>query len=209
MAYTVVILLWILLIGQRFGFLWAGTDAFNSNEGMRIVAVVGADVGVAIGDWMPRRRMMETPAGARIFLQSDEGVMMALDERTQTRIESVKQDALKLRLGRGRIVVFNPTDNATIHVKTNQTENTFTNGWVTFVNYDFLNEIAFLSRDTEVTSHLFLSDLKISSRDSIRIHESNPVSYGVSPFDVEAPSVANFYDWAASMMPPPTTASSQ
>ena len=122
--------------------------------------------------------------------------------------EGVKQDVLKLRLGRGRIVIFNPTDHTTIHVKTNQTENTFTNGWVTFVNYDFLDEIAFLSRDAEVISHLFLSDLKISSRDSIRIHESNPVSYGVSPFDVGAPSVSAFYDWAASMMPPPTTSSS-
>lgn len=182
------ILLVVLLIGQRFGFEWAGGDGFYPH-GQAVVLTSTYDD--QVGDIFERGETIKSNA-SYLFVDLDGLATVALDERTDLEIESLRENEITLRLYRGRIMLHVPE--RSLQVKTNYTTETIENGSASIVNYDFREIIGVYPVDAHVKVNLperptFVLDA------ALEIHETPPVSITSTTFDPISGAGAGFYLW--------------
>ncbi len=169
-----------LLVGQRFGFVWAGGNGYIPQ---RTVAIVGSDA------TYQRGQTISTKAGEREKL-SVAAVLIALDENTTLTIENAQDGKVSVKLSRGRLYASGP-----LTVTTNFTSTTIASGAISVVNYDFLETVtvAPLGTSAMVTTK---GSAPIDIQKPVNVHETPPVSIIKTPFDTNAASVADFYHYA-------------
>lgn len=211
--YTIFILLTaILLIGQRFGFVWAGGTGYIAERRAGIVAIVGEPDVDRIGKtriaqlWqsVARGETIRTGVGERVLLQLDFANTIALDENTDVMIEENNLHAIRVKLLRGRVYADthvtdrhdeNPDWAKTISIDTKASRTTIETGSVTIVNYDFLDRVSIAPIETEAEI-VVGGDMMFNSTTPVIIDDA----YGNmldenAPFSMSSPDVIDFYQW--------------
>ncbi len=175
-----VLIVSTLLVGQRFGFVWAGGDGYRPQN---VATVVPGD------DTYRRGETVSTKPGERkrivVGVQS-----IALDENTDVVLSDLRNESLAIRLIRGRVYVDGP-----VTVTTNFTSTTTDSGALTVVNYDFLETVSIAPFFANATVFVKGGDA-LTTEKPVSAHETPPVSIVEIPFDTNAASVADFYRWA-------------
>src|SRR5690348_16788070 len=103
---TFGILVATLLVGQRFGFAWAGGTGYVPENEAGVVAMVGTatiDRNGTVRDaelWKPilRGETIKTGENVRVKLQLNFADTIALDRNTDVTIEENDTDGIRLRL---------------------------------------------------------------------------------------------------------------
>ena len=192
-----------LLIGQRFGFRWAGGEGYARQEPFQIARVEGVATvdraGVMrdarAGEVLLRGETLRTEAGGRVLLYAgDQRAYLALDERTDVRLESLSDRGAVIKLGRGRIVTL--STRLPFTVSTNHTEHSFKDGRVSFVNYDFRSDVSVLPLSVVPVVSRLDGGRTWSTVDPMDIHEVPPISFTQTTFDPDKSVAASFYAWA-------------
>lgn len=169
-----------LLVGQRFGFAWAGGDGYHPQQ---TATVVGSSKSIRRGE------TVSTGSGERTRLVIG-AQSISLDENTDVVLADLRDESLAIRLVRGRIYVDGP-----VTVSTNFTSTTTASGALTVVNFDFLETVSIAPFFTTATVTTKGSP-SVTTEKPVSIHETPPVSIVEIPFDTNAASVADFYRWA-------------
>ena len=201
-----VLLVATLLVGQRFGFGWAGGSGYVPSQSARIIAMVGTPTidrngtvrGAGLWQSVRRGETVRTVAGQRIKLQLDLGHSVSLDENTDVTIEENDADGIRLKLIRGRVYAdATPIDGLakTLSIDTLASRSTITTGAITVVNYDFLWKVSIAPIDTEADV-VVGGDMDFPTRSPININDATAnVIGGAASFNMSAPDVADFYAW--------------
>lgn len=191
-----------LLIGQRYGAVWAGGNGVVQTESITVIQLIGPAIvdragkirSMQTGDHLIRGETITTGDAARILLRTPSGIIFALDERgTATVDQLVINKDFSLRLIKGRMIV-NGNNRTPITIRTNRTSSTFTEGSISLVNYDFLETVGILPIDNTVGVTI-KNGKSFSTTGSMAIHETNPIEINPTPFHRDATSVKGFYDW--------------
>jgi len=181
-----------LLVGQRFGFVWAGGDGY--------VPEVGA-VDMENGDTYRRGESVTTGAENRIYVRVGTPGDIAslaeiwLDHNTEIVLDQTNANGVTIRLVRGRLLVISHEPIHPLTVKTNFTESEILAGTMSVVNYDFLETTSIAPINTTATVTI-RGEQPFETKKPVNVHETPPVSIVETPFDVTAASVAEFYQWA-------------
>ncbi|MEI6510547.1 MAG: FecR domain-containing protein [Candidatus Uhrbacteria bacterium] len=201
-----VLMVTTLLVGQRFGFAWAGGSGYVPSQLAGIVAMVGTptvDHAGTIRDavlWksVARGETVRTIAGQRVKLQIALGHSVSLDENTDVTVEENDADGIRLKLLRGRVYAdATPIDGLakTLSIDTLASRSTITTGAITVVNYDFLWKVSIAPIDTEADV-VVGGDMDFPTRSPMNVNDATAnVIGGAASFNMSAPDVADFYAW--------------
>ena len=189
-----------LLVGARFGYVWAGGEGYEPNLAVRLVAGEGieGDRGgrirpVVEGDVFVRGERIMTGDAERALVQIGK-VLLALDERTDVVLERTNASGITLRLVRGRIVVVaDPSVEETI-VLTNKTESGIIEGALSVVNYDFQQAVQVVPIGT--VAYVLTDAGATLTTTPVFIQEADPITIEDSTFDPTDANIAAFYQWA-------------
>ncbi len=202
-----------LLVGQRFGFVWAGGTGYILERNAGIVALIGEPRIDRMGEtraaelWhsVDRGETIVTQSTERLMLQLDFTHTIALDENTTITIVENTREAIRIHLTKGRIYAdTHVTDGSEtndqvatqLSIWTDRTESSIESGAMTVVNYDFLEKVSVLPINTIVT---------ITTKSEPTFTTIHPITiddvYGEilepnATFNVNAPDVVDFYEWA-------------
>jgi hypothetical protein len=204
---TFCILVAALLIGQRFGFVWAGGSGYDPERVSGIIGLVGVPTIDRVGKerdavlWqsVQRGEMVRTGPGQRVMIQLSFADVVSLDENTDLIVETNTTDAIVLKLIRGRVYLDTHTaadsSGEPVTIKTNFTRSTIRYGALSVVNYDFLETVSVIPLET-TADIIVRNNNPFTSDKAVNIHETNPVSVVETIFDPTAGTIAGFYDWA-------------
>ncbi|MFH1405343.1 MAG: FecR domain-containing protein [Patescibacteria group bacterium] len=200
-----IILLAVMLLSYRFGSDIFSSDSSNQkkhNTG-EILFVNGSANLQSFLNKVPaekttlikRGQILQTNEKTVALVKLTDQTFLGLSSNTDVEFTSLLNDKIEIFLKRGRIMITNKSDQVEFVVNTSFTQNSFYRGLVSFVNYDFKDEISVIPFGTEVSTFLEKTKLQMKSSDSINIHESEPVEYNVFFFDPESSSEVDFYQW--------------
>lgn len=180
-----------LLIGQRFGFVWAGGTGY--------VPEVGAYN--ASGVHYGRGETVSTGADDRTYLRVGQPGDIAalaelwLDRSTDVVLDQTNGNGVTVRLIRGRILAVAHDAEHPFTIKTNFTQSAIFGGTLSAVNYDFRETVSLAPIDTSVV--VTVKDTEAFTTETpVDIHETAPVSITESTFDSTSGAAAEFYAWA-------------
>lgn len=201
------LLIGILLIGQRFGFLWAGGEGYEPNLPIEILEVQDAEDGQAdvfvttpgregqgLGFTAKRGQTLHTESGRALIQIGD--TRIAVDERTDLEFVATTEDAVVLRMPRGRIYVDRPTAEGTFTLKTNYSESTFRAGTASFVNYDFREVVSVIPITGSISVTTAQDGNMEETQVPLDVHETEPVTRTNTLFNITEGAGAEFYAWA-------------
>lgn len=181
----------VLLIGQRFGFVWAGGTGYVpelgaiSDSGVRYVrgetVATGADERTALRIGVPG----DIAALADIWL----------DQNTTLILESTNDNGVTVRLVRGRLYSVAHDPSHPLSVTTNFTRTEIVGGALSVVNYDFRETVSIIPTRGTATVRVQGMDA-FETEKPVDVHETQPVSVTDATFDPNAGAAADFYRWA-------------
>lgn len=197
-----------LLVGQRFGFVWAGGDGYVSTlsvflqdaTGVVTVERNGVVRTIAVGDNDRIYRgetVMTAPGSFAQITISDFShiVTVGMDERTTLTVDTLAVAKPELFLHGGRIETFMDGTVDGLNVRTNFTRSKLGKGRASFVNYDFKETVGIVPIVGTVTTTATKTDDTRTTATAIGIHETDPVAFDEIGFNRDAESVRPFYDW--------------
>ncbi|NBS41684.1 hypothetical protein EBS80_03405 [bacterium] len=185
------VLIAILLIGQRFGFVWAGGTGYAPEFG----AISDRGVRYARGETVATDANERT--ALRIGTPGDIAALadMWLDQNTTVILESTNDNGVTVRLVRGRLyaVAHDPSD--PLSVTTNFTRSETVGGALSVVNYDFRETVSIIPTRGSATVRIRGMDA-FETEKPVDVHETQPVSVTDASFEPNAGAAADFYKWA-------------
>jgi len=183
---TLTILTLALLVGHRFGFVWAGGNGYDPHLEL---SVIDATYDVQV-DGFKRGEIVSTGEAEWLTITSGT-VTISLDERTDVELVSTQAETIELYVHRGRVVVETDTS---VKIRSDFVRSEFIDGQVSFVYYDFLHTASIIPFDTKV--NFTIADQTGTSTKPIDILELDPYTATPFSFDPAASSAAEFYEWA-------------
>lgn len=180
------VLLATLLIGQRFGFIWAGGEGYEPNLPVR---------NVHSGAEYARGEAIET-TDSPTLLAIGKDTLVALDVNTTITLNTLKEEQIVIRFPRGRIYIDREEALGTFHVRTNYHESVFSMGRASFVNYDFREIVSVIPINTNIQTFTELNETTVDTQIPIDIHETEPVERTNFDFLIDQGTGAEFYAWA-------------
>lgn len=170
----------LLIVGQQFGFEFAGGDGYRSSLAVQTT-----------NQSFKRGETIETADSPEVAIIGDATIV--LDARTTLVLERLFQDDLQFHLTRGRIVVDSPT---ALTINTNFTKNTLLEGGrASFVNFDFLEQVSVIPLETTVV--IETGNTQRITTIPLNIHETgNPITFDSFEFDPTKDSIKDFYEFA-------------
>lgn len=206
-------LVFALLIGARFDASWAGGKGYAPAVVIRVEALEGevrADRAENIQQiqkqYQPvRGEKIETTAGSRTVFEISSGTFLALDENTSVTLDRLESSRVSIRLWHGRVLAIAGSSLHEFRITTNHTASWIQGGAFTVINYDFLETISVAPIDTAVSVIVEPQDAFVTSR-AVSVHETTPVKVEDVTVNLDA---IPFYDWAQSIIPPPSGGKSQ
>ncbi len=193
----------ILLIGGRFGFVWAGGPGYAPPLAVSVSALQGGDAtadrngvvrALVRGATVARGETVSTGPATRLALTASDGSQIVLDERTEVKLESLQPTDLSVWLTKGRLFLVDRGEGQTVTVDTVGTQIGILQQAMTVVNYDFLQTIEAAPFHTSLgvldTQNGFVTS------GGVKIHEVDPVTVTDEHFDANGSTAADFYTWA-------------
>lgn len=170
-----------LLVGQRFGFVWAGGDGYRPERG---AVVVGMETAYRRGE------TVRTGPDERLKIRVGTRGVIALDQNSDLVLTRTTDESVVVHLVRGRIYADFP-----LTVTTNGTRSTIRSGALSVVNYDFIETVSVVpfGASVEITVK---PDRSLATETPVNVHETPPVSVVEAGFNPNAGEVDGFYDWA-------------
>jgi hypothetical protein len=188
-----------LLIGNRFGFSWAGGPGFAPHaagvlevaEGT-VTLQTGTDATSATaGARVPRGATLRTDAASRAVLALP-GLKLYLDERTDARVESSLDGETVVRVLQGRLVA--ETDHRLL-LTTPHSAAILESGALSYVNYNFRQTVGVMPIGSTV--EIASEQESVKTTDAWELHETPPIEMTPIAFDPHAGAAQEFYDWVA------------
>lgn len=198
-----------LLVGQRFGFVWAGGSGYEpelaaflqDSTGPVHADRLGAVRDLAVGDRILR--------GERVFTDGDSYaqltisdfshiVTVGMDGRTSMTLDALAADETQLYLHAGRIETFMDGTVARLTVRTNFTRTTVGKGRTSFVNYDFKETVGIIPIVGFATVTTTKNDETLTISSPVEIHETEPVTVTTVEYNPTASAARAFYTWIES-----------
>ncbi len=189
-----------LLVGARFGFVWAGGEGVVASFEAIVVAVEGSvfvdragEVRSAVlGQSLKRGERLQTESESRVVVRVGKDAYLALDERSALTLDRLEPSQISVSIGVGRLLGIAGTEAERLRVTTNHT-----NAWIleealSVVNYDFLETISVVPFNTAVSVLVEPDQAFVTSR-ATNIHETEPIQTTDAAFN---PSAIPFYAWA-------------
>lgn len=143
-----------------------------------------------------RGEIIKTGADGMAFITIGPGVRIALDEKTDLVLESLRPDGVRLHLSRGRILAASHPHVDQLTIKTAKTETMILEGTLSIVNYDFLQTVAIAPLNTTVRLSLHGSEDLWKNTPVHVLETSDPPIVSSAAFSLTSPDVKKFYDWA-------------
>jgi hypothetical protein len=187
------LILGALLIGQRFGFAWAGGNGY--------VPEIGAYA--EDGTHYRRGETVMTGVDERLYLRVGvpgsigSNAEFWLDRNTEMTLDRTNDHVVAVRLVRGRIYAVSHMPNAPLVIRTNFTQSDVPPGFgaVSVVNYDYLETVSVIPFNTKMTVTTRESE-PVGIEKPVNVHETPPISIVEFSFDPSVPDVAEFYAWS-------------
>jgi hypothetical protein len=169
------------LIGQRFGFTWAGGDGYNPS-----VPLVSLS-----GDLVRRGEIVSTTAGEYQLL-SNELINVGLDENTDLEIITLNKNQVELYVHRGRIIIDSSVNTS---IRSDFVRTSFNDpGQVSFVYYDFLNKVSVIPLEDNPVSYQ-IAEQTGTTTGPIDISELEPYEVTSFEFQILNSTAEEFYNW--------------
>ncbi len=192
----------ILLIGQRFGFAWAGGEGYARPAAVTVAAVSG-DVGIdRAGSTRPaaetgslRRGETVRTGGGRAAIRIGANMKLFLDERTDLTLERLDQDGVSVRLARGRMFATTGGEKQRLNVMTNFTESSLLKGELSIVNYDFRETVSVIPIRNAAVTVVRQPEQGTVTQLPVDIHETDPVTITETTFNSDEGAAKDFYAW--------------
>jgi hypothetical protein len=195
-----------LLIGQRFGFVWAGGNGYVPMLSVFLQDATGPVYADRVGevrllrvdDQIYRGETIVTdPATYAQLTISDfpHIITIGMDERTRLTVDSLTVSNPELYLHAGRIETFMDGTVEQLSIRTNFTRTLVGKGRTSLVNYDFKETIGVIPIVGTATVTTTKNDETITISSSVEIHETEPVVVSQIGFDPAASVAKDFYEW--------------
>lgn len=197
-----------LLVGQRFGFVWAGGTGYVSTLSVFLQDATGPvtverngtvrTLAVGVNDRIYRGETITTAPGSFAQLEFNDyfhGFGVGMDERTTLTVDATVVTEPQLFLHAGRIETFMDGTVESLLVRTNFTRSRLGKGRASFVNYDFKETIGIVPIVGPVNITTTKNKQTLTTSTPVGIHETDPVTVDEIGFNREAGSVKLFYDW--------------
>ncbi len=198
-----------LVVGQRFGFRWAGGEGYQTPREARVLQLQGSGTvdrdgtkrPLTVGGAVARGETVATNAGGYALLAFD-GERIALDERTTATVDENDAGGVRVDLMQGRVLVDTrrTSDGPPITVKTGNATSSVARGALSVVFYDFLwqADVWPLRATMTVASP---ADGSLASSTALRVSTDGAAKATPSAADFDHGPSAAFYRWTQSFDP--------
>jgi|GEM_PF-6982297 hypothetical protein len=208
LAATVAALAAVLLVGHAIGFGWAGGEGIEADVPASIIGEsyagtvtiehAGARRSAAPSDAIVRGEIVRTGDDGRVMIQIGADHVLALDNRTDVRIDDLRPSTMKITLIQGRVYLSaqrSTNEKSLLISSTKGTDVSIPYGRASVVNYNFKNVFAVYPIDT-FAAIVLPDDSATVTKTGIEISEVEPVSVADVDFDAASSAAADFYRWA-------------
>lgn len=181
----------LLVVGQRFGFTWAGGDGYLPEIGAY------ADDGAHYARGETVSTGQDERVSLRVGVPGDIGALADLwiDQNTSLTLEQTNANGVIVKIGRGRMLAVTHDPERPLTIKTGFTQSSILRGSVSVVNYDFRETVSVIPVGSTVTIGL-PDGQSFETQKPVDIHETPPVSISEFAFDPSSGAAAEFYNWA-------------
>lgn len=195
----VIFLTALLLMGQRVGYPWAGGSGVRQN--VQVQNILSSDAPPSQKRVYQRGETITTDELPQAISFGD-FAQIALDARTDVRIERLTPDSAHLTLLRGRIVIATTPRAKEVAVKTTLSTSTLgPSSRGSFVNYDFQELVSVIPLGS--TIRIETKDDRRITTIPLNINEGrNPPTFDPFVFDPSKDHLRLFYEFANSYAPP-------
>jgi len=201
-----VLLVATLLVGQRFGFAWAGGPGYVSTLSVFLQDATGPVTAerngvvrtLSVDDRIYRGETIVTAPGSFAQLTISDFshiITVGVDERTTLTVDDVAVTEPELFLHAGRIETFMDGTVDDLFVRTNFTRSQLGKGRASFINYDFKETVGIVPIVGNVSITATKNKQTLTTSTPVGIHETDPVTVDEIGFNREAGAVKPFYDW--------------
>lgn len=175
-----------LLVGQRFGFVWAGGDGYQPSIDVILEAT---------GERIARGETISTGVSERVKA-SVNNVLLALDENSDLEIVRSNNEELELFLHRGRIYLDTlASDNLTVKIRSKMVRAKLLEpGQVSFVYYDFRDTLSIIPFDNIEVKFTVADKARITST-PVDVLEIEPYTLDYFHFKIPGSAAEEFYNW--------------
>lgn len=187
----------LLLIAARFGFTWAGGEGYE--KPMPALVEIFSEAGSTRLD-LARGDSIQTKDNQRALIQISERIIVALDQRTEVKIERLFPSQTEIRIIHGRLLARTSPETEKLVISSPLASGAVTEGVLTVVRYDFLDKTTFIPINNEVAVEIKKGPLLYSKDKAIEVNELKPLSSGLADFNLSAPDVVGFYAWTTEVI---------
>lgn len=192
-----------LLIGARFGLVWAGGSGYVAPlsavievaDGNIEIERVDQSRDTEAGEKISRGEKILVGDGSRTLVRVGQGIIIALDQRTVVVLEKLTPQEVEIKILRGRILAETSNETERLTISTPRSKSVIKNGAITAVRYDFLDKTS-VAPLKKTTVEITLENLFVKSTEPQEILELEPFNILPTSFNLEVPDVVGFYQWA-------------
>ncbi|OGL95202.1 hypothetical protein A2348_02675 [Candidatus Uhrbacteria bacterium RIFOXYB12_FULL_58_10] len=185
------VLLASLLIGQRFGFVWAGGSGYDPETGAYDASGTYYDRGETVSTAEQDRTYLRVGTPGDIAMLAE----LWLDHDTEIILDQTNSKRVTVRIIRGRVFAVAHDAQHPFTITTNAVQSTIFGGSLSVVNYDFRETVSVIPINT--TALVLVKNAEVFETEKpVDIHETSPVSILDTTFDPSSGAAADFYAWA-------------
>ncbi len=205
----------LLVIGQRFGFIWAGGAGYETPRQALIISPhsvgtidrLGKKRDLASALAVTRGEIVETGSGPAAFtkIRFDAGTL-SLDEHTAVEIVQNDDARIVLNIKKGR-VMFDvhrdqsiPKHLSSVSMKTGRVQTTIDHGALSIIHYDFLGRADLWPIDTTMNI-VSPADGAFETKTAMRLATDGSFKATPTLADFHASTCAAFYEWVQTYDP--------
>ncbi|MFH1253507.1 MAG: hypothetical protein V1664_04230 [Candidatus Uhrbacteria bacterium] len=192
----------VMLIAARFGLVWAGGNGYvkplsttiEVADGIVNIERVDKIRTAEIKSSISRGEKIMVGDNSRVLIRIGEEIIIALDQRTDVIIEKNTPDEVEIKLIRGRLLTKTSWETNQLTISTPRSKSVIKDGTITAVRYDFLDKTSVAPLNTQ--AKISIGDLSQITNEPREISELEPFTILPTGFNLEAPEVIGFYEWA-------------
>ena len=191
-----------MLAAARFGLVWAGgagqkvllQATVEISNGSNTIIRVETKRTAQNSEAIKRGEKFSTGNNSRALIRIGQEIIVALDQNTDVILENLSAEKVEIKIIRGRLLANTSWETDKLIISTPISQSSIKDSAITAVRYDFLDQATILPINT--VAQISIKNDSLQTKNAINIQEVAPFTISPTEFNLNAPEVADFYQWA-------------
>jgi hypothetical protein len=191
-----------MLAAARFGLVWAGgagptvllPATVEISNGSNTIIRVETKRTAQNSEAIKRGEKFSTGNNSRALIRIGQEIIVALDQNTDVILENLSAEKVEIKIIRGRLLANTSWETDKLIISTPISQSSIKDSAITAVRYDFLDQATILPINT--VAQISIKNDSLQTKNAINIQEVAPFTISPTEFNLNAPEVADFYQWA-------------